>query len=257
MDDRSLAAFLQQQDVDTSGLSRFCTTPAGAIYTLTPAGTDALAMWHTLRGLSQSIGYWPVMSPPLATLGYDGPAVEDLIAYLQSGAIGRVIAAAEKIDPESWLERRLAVDAEIADEDGDDLEGYRKELEGTWPIAAQPRTQFIITDTTPLELRLVPTTVPWHVPAFYRYGGASTPQPEEHVALLRYWFETCEAEMLDYRGDLIEMYVRRPPQSRDEALTLAWKHYGYCPDVVVQGAGTVATLAATLLQARAWSFWWD
>jgi hypothetical protein len=43
----------------------------------------------------------------------------------------------------------------------------------------------------------------------------------------------------------------------DDALGLAREHEAYCPDVVEQGAGSTGKLAATLLGAPHWYFWWD
>ncbi len=214
-------------------------------------------MWHALRELVPLTGYWPVISPPFSTIGYDSGAIESLVAYLQSENVERVITAADTIDPVTWLEHRLAEDAAIAEEEGDDVEEYRAELQGAWPDDPSPRTWLTVPNAASVELHLVPTSVPWQVPAFYRYGGTSTPRPKEHVALHRYWYDNHGATMMSYRGDVIEMAVIHPPQLPEEAMSLAWEHYGYCSDVVVQGTDTVAALAATLLNGTAWYFWWD
>ncbi len=257
MDEGAVARILEQQGINTVSLSHFCDTRAGPFFMLAIPGSEAVGIWHAFRELAPSTGYWPVISPPLSTIGYDSRAIENLIAYLQSDNVDRVLTAADAIDPVAWLENRLAEDAAIVEEEGDDVEEYRAELQGVWPDDLSPRTWFTVPDAASIELHLVPTAVPWEVPAFYRYGGTSTPRPEEHVALQRYWNVHHGAAMISYRGDLIEMAVIHPPQLPAEALSLAWKHYGYCPDVVVQGTGTVAALAATLLHGTAWYFWWD
>jgi hypothetical protein len=43
------------------------------------------------------------------------------------------------------------------------------------------------------------------------------------------------------------------------ALALAWEHFVYCPDRVYQctRTGTLDELAAELLNAPVWYFWWD
>jgi hypothetical protein len=38
---------------------------------------------------------------------------------------------------------------------------------------------------------------------------------------------------------------------------LAQEQYAYCEDIVEQGTGSLANLAATLLDAPTWHFWWD
>ena len=40
-------------------------------------------------------------------------------------------------------------------------------------------------------------------------------------------------------------------------MELAWEQYWYCTDLVEHGHGSIANLAATLLDAPYWYFWWD
>ena len=57
--------------------------------------------------------------------------------------------------------------------------------------------------------------------------------------------------------DTIELHVARSPRTRDDALALAYEQYAYCSDIVDQGAGTLEALAAVLVHASVWFFWWD
>jgi hypothetical protein len=58
-------------------------------------------------------------------------------------------------------------------------------------------------------------------------------------------------------GDVIEMTVARPPMTKEAAMELAKEQFLYCPDIVYQGTESVEALAAGLLDARVWFFWWD
>lgn len=90
------------------------------------------------------------------------------------------------------------------------------------------------------------------------YGGWNdSPQPHEHVALHRHWRERFGAEPIAVQDGTVECWVSRPPADRKAALALATEQAAYCPDIVEQGVGTVAALAATLLEAPVWYFWWD
>jgi hypothetical protein len=40
-------------------------------------------------------------------------------------------------------------------------------------------------------------------------------------------------------------------------MTIALQQFAYCPDIVLQGTETIDRLAAGLLEARYWFFWWD
>jgi hypothetical protein len=81
--------------------------------------------------------------------------------------------------------------------------------------------------------------------------------PEVHVATLRRWDRLYGAEVVGMLPDLMELQVARPPRSRTAALALAREHLAYCPDVVVQGTMTLEALAASLVNAPVWHFWWD
>ena len=61
----------------------------------------------------------------------------------------------------------------------------------------------------------------------------------------------------DCRKSVIEMAVTRPPQTREEAITLATEQYFYCSDIVDQGTETIDRLAAEILAQPRWFFWWD
>lgn len=260
MDRGILAGLIEQCGVDAGNLRFFCDTACGPFYMLAMAGDIAVDMWRVLRDSAVSTGYWPLISLPLSDLGLTDAAQADWIASLQRASVDEVLVSAQSIDPRAWLEQRLRVMAQLAAEDEDE-EGYEQsylaELTGEWPADQGPRTTFTIPETPVVQMHLLPTAVSWHAPAFYRFGGTSTPKPEEHVAVHRYWFANYGAEMVSFRGDLIEMHVRRPPRNRSDALTLAWEHYAYCYDSVVQGSGTIAALATTLLNGTAWYFWWD
>jgi hypothetical protein len=83
------------------------------------------------------------------------------------------------------------------------------------------------------------------------------PPPEEHVAIWRYWDEKYGLKVYAVTDDVIEMFVSRPPQSREAVLALAREQFFYCKDIVLQGVGTLAQLAATLQNSKHWYFWWD
>jgi hypothetical protein len=40
-------------------------------------------------------------------------------------------------------------------------------------------------------------------------------------------------------------------------MELAQEQYDFCPDIVLQGTGTLEPLAATLMASDWWFFWWD
>jgi len=109
-----------------------------------------------------------------------------------------------------------------------------------------------------VSLLLLPTPISWLAPAYLRFGDWNEcPSPEIHLGLMRAWERQYGAEVVGISGDVVEMTVARPPATRAEAARLAVVQFAYCRDIVDQGVGTVEDLAAALLDAPIWFFWWD
>lgn len=109
-----------------------------------------------------------------------------------------------------------------------------------------------------LLIGLIPTAHAWQSAAYFAFGNWNEcPPPEVHVAYAREWFDSYGARPVLNSADTIEFLVERPIHCRDEAVEMAQLHFRYCSDTVHQGAGTIDALAAHLLNARYWYFWWD
>ena len=109
-----------------------------------------------------------------------------------------------------------------------------------------------------VHILLIPAKAGWEVPAFLRWGDWNAcPPPEYHVAALRLLHERYGADLVGINGDTINLRAAAPPKSREAAMKLARQLYGYCPDIVDQGVGSISALAATLMSSPWWYFWWD
>lgn len=103
-----------------------------------------------------------------------------------------------------------------------------------------------------------PTDDATTVPALLNYGGWNSCPPTAYiVAALRSWRQRYGAELVGASGDSMVVSVTRRPDNREEALALASEQYQFCNDIVDQGLGSVAELAAYLMASDAWYFWWD
>ncbi|HEY4252030.1 MAG TPA: DUF4253 domain-containing protein [Roseomonas sp.] len=109
-----------------------------------------------------------------------------------------------------------------------------------------------------VHILLLPTREGAAVPAFLGWGGWNANPPAEfHVAALRSWQARYGAELVGIHHDTMNLHVARRPATEAEALALAQEQFTYCEDIVRQGHGTVAPLAAALLADDWWRFWWD
>jgi len=236
LSDHHLAPLFQDREVGTA-------------YVLSIPGKQAVSTWRLLRAIVEKTGYYPVL------LGYD----EGKTAHLQTvqdirEPIGQILETANGVDPSAWLQHRAA----------NDPEGYRIEP-AEWPNNQPANNDFLIPRDVltqrPLPIvwiALLPTQVPWEVPALLRFGGWNEcSEPALHVALMKRWHARYGAEVVGVSGDVVEMRVSRLPSDRAQALALAREQFLYCPDLVYQGVGSVEALAATLLGSHVWYFWWD
>jgi len=248
MDYQQLTTMLQRQGIDARSLTPLMPSTEMSVYRLSVDGAAAMTSWRTLRASVDDTGYWPIL------LGGD----EDLEEYADGSSRGRdetpesLIQAGLRINAEAWMREHLAA------------HGHEPER-GPWPDGVEPADSFTIPydmqtwEPLPtVHVALLPTRQGWQVPAFLRYGGWNEcPSPEEHVCMMKHWAETYGAEPLGMARDRVEMAVAHPPRERAAALTLAVEQYAYCSDIVDQGTETLDALAASLLGATAWFFWWD
>ncbi len=92
------------------------------------------------------------------------------------------------------------------------------------------------------------------------FVGNADLRPADHVRLQRRWAKRYGAELMHVQDDAVaQFWVTDPPREREGALRLAAEHFEYCPDRVFQStnAETLEALAAQLLGAPVWYFWWD
>lgn len=109
-----------------------------------------------------------------------------------------------------------------------------------------------------VHIGLIELDEPAELLARLGYGGWNAcPEPAVQAAVHRRWHERFGAEPVAVSADVVEFRVARPPADRKAAMALALEQQAYCSDVVEQGVGSTAELAATLLDAPVWYFWWD
>ena len=260
MNEDNLADVLRSNGVDATSLVPLFKTLQPPSYRLSATGSDAVRLWLQLRGLVEATGHWPLI------LGGDEDleGYEEMLDYVvwppaadEMPAVERLLQEAVQLDTDVWLRERVAAEPEYYDLD--DL------LTGNWPDQASPQRGFNVPAQVvsggPLPVvyvALVPTTVGWQVPAYLGWGGWNEcPEPDEHAAMMKRWGERYGAEVVCMSRDVVGMRVAQPPMDREAALALAREQFIYCADIVIQGTNTLENLAATLIGAEVWYFWWD
>ncbi|MFO6448448.1 DUF4253 domain-containing protein [Erythrobacter sp. NE805] len=223
-------------------------------------GAQALARWEALRrageGYPVVVGDAEALSFLAEAAGFDDR--EDPKAILAE-------AAALQWPQAIFDARRREREAFAAEYGAGEIEEDDEAIVGDWPakVADAPELttrEDILTGKPHRQCFIVifPAQHGWEVPAYANWGGWNeNPAPALHVAALKSWHERYGAELVGMSGDVMNLRVARKPASRVEALALAREHYAYCADIVEQGMGSLAALAATYLESRWWYFWWD
>lgn len=208
-------------------------------------GAQALAKLEELRakGVALILGGKDSFERVVESMALnDGPSTEELLA------------SATQIDPLKWLQEREAEDPD-----------YYAVDEQEWPESPSPNEHLSahldVMSRKPhseVVLTVLPAAETWMAPCYLRIGGWNAmPGAAEHAALFKFWNEQYGATVACIADDVIEFTVARPPKTREEALRLAKQQFVYCADIVHQGVGSVEGLAATVLNAPVWYFWWD
>jgi Domain of unknown function (DUF4253) len=224
------------------------------VQTLNIAGTYAASELNRLRKEFAQTGLYPVLFG-------DQTFYEELI---ERGRIKQesstkttegIISQSLEIDVPAWFREQLEQDPEY----------YRLE-QGDWPTETLNMGSglrgHIDSNTGQLlnqvVIGLISVKNPWEIFATLQWGGwNSCPQPEEHCAIHRYWFNKYGVQVVGITHDSLDCFVTKPPESREECLHLARELTIYNGEFIESGIGTLSNIAAMLSNSKFWYFWWD
>ncbi|MBF5041841.1 DUF4253 domain-containing protein [Aggregicoccus sp. 17bor-14] len=235
-------------------------------------GAEAVQEWTRLRALLAAHGLYPVLLGDEESLARHAETLDD--ATGSAAPRVREVLSGPPFDAREWAHDKLAGEAAEMREYGEEEAARHDEsvlplLDATGPVVLPADVQPLRSFTIPTDivsgkflpevtLAVMRASAPWEVPLQLRYGGWNAcPLPEENARLMRSWAERFGAEVVGISHDTVELRVARPPQDAAAALRLAVEHYAYCSDIVHQGVESIEGLAATLLGAPVWFFWWD
>ncbi|WP_329186342.1 DUF4253 domain-containing protein [Actinacidiphila glaucinigra] len=97
----------------------------------------------------------------------------------------------------------------------------------------------------------VPAAIGWTGPCNHENDVARL------CAVLRSWEERFGVRVVAVAFDVLVLSVAAPPATVAEAEAVAAEHFAFCPGNVTHGSGSLRAYAESLVDAHAWSFWWD
>lgn len=213
---------------------------------------SAVKKWRETVEALNGTGFWPVFTGDPEQFEQ---LAEGLEATAEMSGVSETLSMAEELSGQEWL------GSQYSDPELDLPEDTSPQA---WPSESTPMMQphalfdYRGKPHREIGLAIVPADQPWQTPAALGYGGWNDcPNPEVHVAVLKYWQQIYGAVPIAITADTVDLWVERPLTSKDEAYAVAREQYRYCYDIVHQGTETVEALAAGLIGSAVWFFWWD
>lgn len=234
---------------------------AFAFERITVAGKDAFAEWQRLK--SENRG-----SPVVVGSDADLERLADQFSMFDPNVSGVATPGLELRDPGQILSAasKLTFPAGLRLWSGAYQPNDLRAPLGKWPskVDVEGAGLSVAIDLVSgrfhgrVHILLIPTKFSWEIPAYLRWGDWNAcPPPEYHVAALRSWHERYGVELVGINGDTMNLLAASRPKTRPLAIDFAREQYGYCPDIVDQGVGSISALAATLMASDWWYLWWD
>jgi len=212
-----------------------------------------------------SSGFLGLGQPPP---GGHGPA--DIVAAIVTMAEDR--AAQAELDRLNEIDRRNAVPLSLPPAEPDPREG--QPFPGLAPSAggrlSQAERDAALGSLQPARIGLVPARRPADVPATVGWSvfGADGPDEFGRVqvsanavwvgSVLRSFEDRFSAALLKLGpGAELRLLVERPPRTLEHATQIAAEHSVFCDECAGQGLRELPEIAAALVSAPIWAFWWD
>jgi Domain of unknown function (DUF4253) len=110
----------------------------------------------------------------------------------------------------------------------------------------------------PARIGLVPAGRPADVLSHIGWTGGTNryETPLQITAVLRSWEDRFGARLLEVGFASVRLLVQRPPRTLEAAERIAAEQYGFA-DEFGRAARSVSAIAASLVNAPFWYFWWD
>jgi hypothetical protein len=183
-----------------------------------------------------------------------------------------VTAAQAELDRLNEIDRRNAVPLPFPPAEPDPRAG--QPFPGLAPPAdgklSQAERDAALGSLQPARIGLVPAQRPADVPAAVGWSVFGADGPDEFGAVqwsanavwvasvLRSFEDRFGATLLKLGpGAGLRLLVERPPRALEHATQIAAEHSVFCDECAGQGLREVSDIAAELVGAPIWTFWWD
>jgi hypothetical protein len=221
--------------------------------------TDIPRAWAMLSDAHDQTGLVPVLLAGLDARGLRPWDSEELDPPADTAQLDRLDAAA--ILRSRW-DRSLPPPGGADAQELKDRAPFSRPFPGLAPaqeheLSLAARGQ-AISSLQAAHLGLVPAPRPADVLPLVGWVGSDRFEDSLPIAaVLRSWEDRFGATLLEAGYAEIRLLVSRPPTTRDAAEAVAAEHFAFADECGGQGLISVSAIAASLIDAPFWSFWWD
>lgn len=211
-------------------------------------GPSPPGLWARFRTAHPETGLWPVLlddsAQPWAAGQIAPEPVEEIDVYEPAAFIAEVWS--------EWTDPPI------------DIEPFGRYSPGMAPPGEPLEAPGIAADRYAADLAerplgLVPAGRGADVLTAIGWQGARhhNPRTAPLSAVLRGWEDRFGARVVGIGFDTLDLSVAAPPVRFRHALQVAAEHATFCPEVIIQGPGTLAGHAEEIRGAPTWSFRWE
>ena len=203
--------------------------------------------WEMLTETLPELGYWPVFVSPEVFNFSENP--EDLGTVISTQP-EITIYGGEHYPIEDFL---CKIEDWLVDRQKQIKNG---EYWGTDKIPAPDSLPPIDSASIPSSrIAFIPTPHSWQVPAYFLLYSLSL-EINETLAVLRHWQKMYGAKIVYFSPEQMLMEVNRQPETKAEALQLAYEQMDFCGDLFQNKYAYPEELAADLMRRSDWEFIW-
>jgi len=261
-----LLDFLEKEQIPYLKFGKLLRLYGQVIYGIEIEWQGNIEAWQILVNVMPDIGYYPAFAAVNKVIDIAENAIAIRSRISVSDDDPREMLYLDDPSPDEIIQKAISLDKDrLQEKISSELMGREKKIaEGSYPgdveIPENDRDPYAPSQELQDQnlIAFYPTPHSWQVPAFWSYGAIDcVPDHEEVLVTLKGWEERYGARIIFFAFKYMELMVDKAPQTKEEALRLAYEQSEFCPDLYQMQFSTPEELAGYMLEAIRWEFWWD
>jgi len=245
---QNLLQILKDNKINFADFGKITRVHGRLVYGIQMDESKGEAIWSRLTEILPETGYWPLL------LQKDGFQIEENptdFAYDHVLTPEDLIRQAKKRSTDAYL---IKIEDLLADR-ADQID--KGEYWGDEEIPNRETAKHPPHEIRSNYLAFVPTPHSWQAPAYFFMNNLLNLSDVEMLLVLRHWEKLYGAKIVLFTPKVMELRINRRPESKEEALRLAFEQADFCSGLFELHYTSPEDLAADLMLKDRWEFSWD